>query len=102
MAPNDFSIDSFRPRKREFRADKGKKHSYPGRRKRWNPICLKTKKQLNLSFNESNTITLSMDTLEPPKQFKHSQEVREFMRDAKRKQRSKQGEGQNGKGEKTS
>ncbi|MGA3289506.1 MAG: hypothetical protein ABSD42_04615 [Candidatus Bathyarchaeia archaeon] len=87
MAANaDFSIDSFRPRKREFRADKGKKHSYPGQRKRWN-LLSHGHFDSNLNLNPKTEHITVMDT--QVKQFKNPPEIRDYWRIHKAIQRAK-------------
>jgi hypothetical protein len=50
----DFINEPFKSRKHDFRSDKGKKHSYPETRQKWNPsrICQRQSKT-NLDINES-------------------------------------------------
>lgn len=77
----DFSIEPFKP-KPAFRSDKGKKHNYPKRRKRWSLVCL-GHSETNLSFNPTGADCTVKDS---PKEFKHSAELREYWRLEKRKQ----------------
>jgi hypothetical protein len=81
----DFTIEPFKS-KPIFRSDKGKKHSYPNQRKRWNLIC-HGQPSANLSFNPTSVDGTVMDT---EKVFKHSAELREYWRLEKRKQRTRQ------------
>jgi hypothetical protein len=79
----DFSIESFKP-KSIFRSDKGKRHNYPKQRTRWILVC-HGHSEANLSFNPTSASQTVMDT---SKVFKHSAELREYWRLAKRKQRA--------------
>ncbi len=79
----DFTIEPFKS-KPIFRSDKGKKHSYPKQRKRWNLVC-HGQTDANLSFNPTSANDTVMDTV---KAFKHSAEMREYWRLEKRKQRA--------------
>ncbi len=79
----DFTIEPFKS-KPIFRSDKGKKHSYPKQRKRWNLIC-HGQTNANLSFNPTSANDTVMDNC---KSFKHSAEMREYWRLEKRKQRA--------------
>lgn len=90
----DFVIEPFKSRKRDFRTDKGKKHSYPKQRRRWNLICL-GQKNTNLSLNQTNNHIVSMDNR---KVFKYPPEVREFWKTTKRKQRAKKPKDKGSKG----
>lgn len=79
----DFTIEPFKS-KPIFRSDKGKNHSYPKQRKRWNLVC-HGQTDANLSFNPTNADDTVMDTV---RAFKHSVDMREYWRLEKRKQRA--------------
>lgn len=79
----DFTIEPFKS-KPIFRSDKGKKHSYPKQRKNWN-LAGHGQTDANLSFNPTSTNDTVMDTV---RALKHSPELREYWRLAKRKQRA--------------
>ena len=80
----DFTIEPFKS-KPIFRSDKGKKHSYPKQRKRWN-LIRHGQINLNLSLNQTSANDTVMDTV---RAFKHSAEMREYWRLEKRKQRAR-------------
>jgi hypothetical protein len=84
----EFIIEPFKSRKHQFRTDKGKKHSYPKQRKRWNLIC-SGQSPTNLILNQTSEHYRSMDNA---KTFKHPADVREFWKITKRKQRAKKEE----------
>jgi hypothetical protein len=81
----DFMIEPFKPRKHGPRSDKGRKHNYPKARMSWNLMC-HGHFNSNLSFNRTNN---SNEVVGTTKTFKHSIELREYWRLAKRKQRAK-------------
>jgi hypothetical protein len=80
----DFSVEPFQQRKRMFRADKGKKQSYPKQRKRWNLIS-HGQTNMNLNLNQTTKQNSVMDTNKP---FKNSPEIREYWRIYKQQQRA--------------
>jgi hypothetical protein len=71
-----------RQRKREFRADKGKKQSYPKQRKRWNLI---SHGQANMNLNLNQT-TEQHSVINNNKAFKNPPEIREYWRIHKQQQ----------------
>lgn len=88
-----FSIEPFKSRKHDFRADKGKTHNYPKTRKRWNPkrICQrKTRKsKTNLSKYDTEALSINGATMSRKRKFKGTPSMREYWREQKRKQREK-------------
>jgi hypothetical protein len=83
---NDFTVEPFKL-KPAFRSDKGKKHNYPKERRLWSLLC-HGHYGSNLSFNQTGSNSAVMDNV---KAFKHSVELREYWRLAKRKQRAQAG-----------
>jgi hypothetical protein len=83
----EFSVSGFNSQ-RDFRSDKGKKHSYPSKRKCWNLIC-HGQLVTNLSINQTKDNIVVMDTV---KSFKNPPEMREYWKLHKRKSRTKQKE----------
>jgi hypothetical protein len=80
----DLIIEPFKSRKREFRSDKGKKHSYPKQRK--SPLnSSKTVKDTNLALNVEKSRVLVMS-----RKYKGSPSMREYWREQKRRQRAKE------------
>lgn len=80
----DFVIEAFK-RKPDFRSDKGKRHNYPEKRRKWNPsrICQRQSKT-NLKINDSKAKDTSMS-----REFKSTPSMRRYWRIMKRKQRAK-------------
>jgi len=81
----DFTVEPFRQRKHEFRADKGKKHIYPKQRRRWN-LIRHGRINPNLSLNQTNE---QYTVMEGNKSFKNPPEIREYWRIKKREERTK-------------
>ncbi len=82
---SSFSISGFKQHIETPRADKGKSHRYPPKRTRWD--C-QGQDNANLAFNDSTAkkkIGMSMTQRE----FKNPVEIREYWKQAKRKQRAK-------------
>lgn len=75
----NLSVDGFKPHVRRSRSDKGKRHSYPSIRKRWN--C--QGKSLNLNLNGGNAKETSVKHM--GKKFKGSPSMREYWRKMKTK-----------------
>ena len=82
---SDFSIEPFRRRKRDFRADKGRKHYYPKQRRRWN-LIRHGRINPNLSLNQT---TEQYSVMDSAKSFKNPPEIREYWRIKKREERTK-------------
>jgi hypothetical protein len=78
----EFVIEPFRSHKREFRADKGKKHHYPMKRR--SPILNSSLKfrETNLSLNANHGKVTIM-------KFKGTPSMREYWRDQKAKQKQR-------------
>ena len=81
-AKKDFSIESFRQRKHDFRADKGKKHSYPLQRR---SPCLNS----SVNFRETNLSLNAKDGRVFVMKHKGTASMREYWREQKHKEREK-------------
>ena len=80
---SDFVIESFKRRKREFRADKGKKHRYPKTRVSWNYSSRgQSKPNLNRYGTNAKYIIMNQEN-----KFKNPAEIREYWRVHKQEQR---------------
>jgi hypothetical protein len=79
-----FVIESFKSRKHDYRSDKGKKHSYPKIRVRWNYFRQGQDKP-NLTRYVGTADNVVMDQ---KKEFKNPPEVREYWRTKKQNQRA--------------
>jgi hypothetical protein len=83
LESSEFSIESFQKRKRDFRADKGKRHKYPVERR---SPCLNSSlnvQETNLSLNAKHGKVFVM-------KHKGTASMREYWRSQKAVQRSRE------------
>ena len=84
---SEFTVESFKPRVRGPRSDKGKNHSYPEKRNFPNLNSSVNVQETNLSLNVEHGRVVIMS-----RKFKGTPAMREYWREQKRKQRAEKKE----------